>query len=80
MDKIDWGHWKFNIRDYKNPLSEIELKFIRLGIIKLQKFTDSDEPRESHKPVLQGNIDRVKKHLSLSGIVMPDPSYTAYYW
>ena len=69
-----------HIRDYESPFSEIEIEFIRLGIIKLQKFINSDEPSESHKPILQRNIDAVKRLISSSDIVKPNPSFKARYW
>ena len=79
-NQIDWDDWKFSVADHESPFSSRELDFIGLAIIKLQKFINSDQPRESHKPVLQKNIDAVKRHMSSSDIVKPNPSFTAYYW
>lgn len=56
--------WRNSPSDYETPFSDRELEFIELSLSKLQKFIDSDEPRESHKPLLQDRVDYLKAYLS----------------
>jgi len=76
-------NWKADSEksDYETPFSELELEFMKLAINKLQKFTDSDEPREAHKPILQRNIDIIKKHITSTDTVQPEPRFAGrYFW
>lgn len=75
------GMWVSVRTNRKSPFSELELRFMQLAIDKIQRFIDSDEPREIHKPVLQSNIDRIKRHISSTEIVRSDPSFQGrYFW